>query len=59
MTLVGEYSICSICGKWKVVATDRKKVLEKQSRIDIYLEREDCARIPLWGKKIKNKGYSI
>ena len=59
MTLVEQKAICSICGKPKAIAIDRRKVLKKQSLIDIYHECEDCVRIPLRGRKIKNKEYLV
>lgn len=57
MTLVGKFSTCSICGKYKLIASERNKVWEKQSRIDIYLECEDCGKIPLLGNIKKNKMF--
>jgi len=54
MTLVGEYSICNICGKRKLIATEKRKILEKQGRMDFYQECKDCNAIPL-GIDIKSK----
>jgi len=55
MSFIGKFSICSICGKRNIIASQRNKVWEKRSVIDIYLECKECAAIPLWGRKINNK----
>jgi len=55
MGLIGTFATCSICGKKKVIATERRKVLLKQSRIDFYQECKDCNAIPLWDKRLKSK----
>jgi hypothetical protein len=51
MSLVGTFSTCSICGKRKIIASQRNKVLSKQVGIDVYLECKDCASVPLWDRK--------
>ena len=55
MNLVDKFSTCSICGKRKIIANHRDKVLNKQNRVDIYLECKDCAAIPLWDKNIEDR----
>jgi hypothetical protein len=55
MTLVGQFSICSICGKRKIIAKHLDKLLDKQNRMDIYLECKDCAALPLWERKEKKQ----
>jgi hypothetical protein len=59
MNLVDKFSTCSICGKRKIIASHRDKVLDKQNIIDVYLECKDCAAIPLWDKKIEDKKQGI
>jgi hypothetical protein len=54
MSLVGNFSTCSVCGKRKVIAKQLNKVLSKQNSIDVYLECKDCAAVPLWETKIKD-----
>lgn len=51
MSLVGNFSTCSVCGKRKIIANQRNKALNRQNRIDVYLECKDCAAISLWNKK--------
>lgn len=53
MSLVGNFSTCSVCGKRKVIAKQLNKVLSKQNSIDVYLECKDCAAVPLWETKLK------
>ena len=53
MSLVGNFSTCSVCGKRRKIAKQLNKVLSKQNSIDVYLECKDCAAIPLWAKKQK------
>lgn len=55
MSLVGNFSTCSICGKRRIIASQRNKVLSKQDGVDVYLECKDCAAIPLWDGKTKEK----
>ena len=55
MSLVGNFSTCSICGKWKIIANQRNKVLSKHDGVDVYLECKDCAAVPLWDKKINDE----
>ena len=55
MNLVDKFSTCSICGKRKIIASHRDKVLNKQNRVDVYLECKVCAAIPLWDKKIEDR----
>ena len=54
MSLVGNFSTCSVCGKRRIIAKQLNKVLSKQNSIDIYLECKDCAAVPLWETKIKD-----
>lgn len=54
MSLVGNLSTCSVCGKRKVIAKQLNKVLSKQNSIDVYLECKDCAAVPLWETKTKD-----
>ena len=54
MSLVGNFSTCSLCGKRKVIAKQLNKVLSKQNSIDVYLECKDCAAVPLWETKLKD-----
>jgi hypothetical protein len=54
MSLVGNFSTCSVCGKRKVIAKQLNKVLSKQNSIDVYLECKDCAAVPLWETKLKD-----
>lgn len=58
MNYVGELSTRSICGKCKTIVLQKNKLLLNQNQIDIYLECKDCASIPLWGRKLKNKKLS-
>jgi hypothetical protein len=53
MSLVGNFSTCSVCGKRRIIAKQLDKVLSKQNSIDVYLECKDCAAIPLWAEKQK------
>ena len=53
MSLVGNFSTCSVCGKRKIIAKQLNKILSQQNSIDVYLECKDCAAIPLWAKKQK------
>ena len=55
MNLVDKFSTCSVCGKRKIIARHRDKVLNKQNRVDVYLECKDCAAIPLWDKNIEDR----
>ena len=55
MSLVGNFSTCSVCGKRKIIAKQLNKVLNQQNSIDVYLECKDCAAVPLWDKKIEDK----
>ena len=55
MNLVDKFSTCSICGKRKIIANHRDRVLNKQNRVDVYLECKDCAAIPLWDKNIEDR----
>ena len=55
MSLVGNFSTCSICGKWKIIANQRNKVLSKHDGVDVYLECKDCASIPLWDRKTNDE----
>ncbi|MFZ0357383.1 MAG: hypothetical protein WAM19_05360 [Nitrososphaeraceae archaeon] len=59
MSLVGNFSTCSVCGKRKIIAKQLNKVLSQQNSIDVYLECKDCAAIPLWNKKIEDKKQGI
>ena len=59
MSLVGNFSTCSVCGKRKIIAKQLNKVLSQQNSIDVYLECKDCAAIPLWDKKIEDKKQGI
>ncbi|MFZ0317168.1 MAG: hypothetical protein WAL23_09555 [Nitrososphaeraceae archaeon] len=59
MSLVGNFSTCSVCGKRKIIAKQLNKVLSQQNSIDVYLECKDCAVIPLWDKKIEDKKQGI
>jgi hypothetical protein len=54
MSLVGNLSTCSVCGKRKVIAKQLNKVLSKQNSIDVYLECKDCVAVPLWETKLKD-----
>ena len=53
MSLVGNFSTCSVCGKRRIIAKQLNKVLSKQNSIDVYLECKDCAAVPLWETKQK------
>ena len=53
MSLVGNFSTCSVCGKRKIIAKQLNKVLSQQNSIDVYLECKDCAAIPLRAEKQK------
>ena len=55
MSLVGTFSTCSICGKRRIIASQRNKVLSNQVGMDVYLECEDCASVPLWGRTSEEK----
>jgi hypothetical protein len=55
MSLVGNFSTCSICGKRKIIASQRNKVLSKHDGVDVYLECKDCASIPLWDRKTNDE----
>ncbi|MGB7706025.1 MAG: hypothetical protein WBL64_01875 [Nitrososphaeraceae archaeon] len=59
MSLVGNFSTCSVCGKRKIIAKQLNKVLSQQNSIDVYLECKVCAAIPLWNKKIEDKKQGI
>ncbi|HEX6379464.1 MAG TPA: hypothetical protein VFZ60_10350 [Nitrososphaeraceae archaeon] len=55
MSLVGTFSICSICGKRRRIANQRNKVLSNQVGMDVYLECKDCASVPLWDRTSEEK----
>jgi hypothetical protein len=55
MSLVGTFSTCSICGKRRIIASQRNKVLSNQVGMDVYLECKDCASVPLWGRTSEEK----
>ena len=55
MSLVGTFSTCSICGKRKIIASQRNKVLSNQVGMDVYLECKDCASVPLWDRTSEEK----
>lgn len=55
MSLVGTFSICSICGKRRKIANQRNKVLSNQVGVDVYLECKDCASVPLWDRTSEEK----
>lgn len=55
MSLVGTFSICSICGKRRKIANQRNKVLSNQVGMDVYLECKDCASVPLWDRTSEEK----
>ncbi|HKQ20468.1 MAG TPA: hypothetical protein VJS91_00385 [Nitrososphaeraceae archaeon] len=59
MNLVGRVSTCNICGKQKIIATQRNKVLNGRIEVDVYLECKDCAAIPLWDRKTKEKKQKV
>ena len=59
MSLVGNFSTCSVCGKRKIIAKQLNKVLSQQNSIDVYLECKDCAAIPLWDKIIEDKKQGV
>jgi len=59
MSLVGNFSTCSICGKRRIIASQRNKVLSKQVGTDVYLECKDCAAIPLWNTKTNEKNKRL
>lgn len=59
MNLVDKFSTCNICGKRKIIARHRDKVLYNQNVVDVYLECKDCAAIPLWDKKTEDKKQGI
>ena len=59
MSLVGNFSTCSVCGKRKIIAKQLNKVLSQQNSIDVYLECKDCAAIPLWAKKQMLRSTSL
>jgi hypothetical protein len=54
MSLVGNFSTCSVCGKRKIIVKQRDKILSKQNSIDVYLECKECAAIPIWDTKTKD-----
>ncbi|MGE5685396.1 MAG: hypothetical protein ACM3ZS_09685 [Nitrososphaerota archaeon] len=55
MSLVGTFSTCSICGKRRIIASQRNKVLSNQVGMDVYLECKDCASVPLWDRTSEEK----
>jgi hypothetical protein len=59
MSLVGTFSTCSICGKRRIIASQRNKELSNQVGIDVYLECKDCASIPLWDGKSNEKKQKV
>jgi hypothetical protein len=59
MSLVGNLSICSVCGKRKIIAKQRNKILSKQNSIDVYLECKECAAIPIWDTKTKDGNQEV
>jgi hypothetical protein len=59
MSLVGNFSICSVCGKRKIIVKQRDKILSKQKSIDVYLECKECAAIPIWGTKTKDGNQKV
>jgi hypothetical protein len=59
MSLVGNSSICSVCGKRKIIAKQRNKILSKQKSIDVYLECIDCAAIPILDTKGKDGNQKV
>jgi hypothetical protein len=54
MSLVGNFSTCSVCGKRRIIAKQLNKVLSKQNSIDVYLECKECAAIPIWDTNTKD-----
>jgi RNase P subunit RPR2 len=54
MSLVGNFSTCSVCGKRRIIAKQLSKVLSKQNREDVYLECKECAAIPIWDTNTKD-----
>jgi len=54
MSLVGNFSTCSVCGKLRIIAKQLSKVLSKQNREDVYLECKECAAIPIWDTNTKD-----
>ena len=55
MSLVGTFSTCSICGKRRIIASQRNKVLSNQVGMDVYLECKDCASVLLWDRTSEEK----
>jgi hypothetical protein len=51
MSLVGNFSTCSVLRKEEIIASQRNKVFSKQVEIDVYLEGKDCASVSLWDRK--------
>ena len=59
MNLIGNFSTSSVCGKRKIIAKQRDKLLSKQKSIDVYLECKDCASIPIWDTKTKGRNQNL
>jgi len=59
MSLVGNFSICSVCGKRKIIAKQRNKILSKQNSIDVYLECKECSAIPIWDTKTEDGNQKV
>ena len=59
MSLIGNFSICSVCGKRKIIAKQRNKILSRQNSIDVYLECKECAAIPIWNTKTKDRNQQV
>jgi hypothetical protein len=59
MNLVGNFSICSVCGKRKIIAKQRIKLLSQQNNVDVYLECKDCAAIPIWNTETKDGNQKV
>jgi len=53
MSLVGNLSTCSVCGKRRIIAKQLNKVLSKQNRDNVYLECKECYRNSNLGYKYK------
>ena len=53
MSLVGNFSTCSVCGKRRIIAKQLNKVLSKQNRDNVYLECKECYRNSNLGYKYK------
>jgi hypothetical protein len=47
MIFLGKFETCSVCGKRKKIGRQRIEVINDNRRIDVYLECNDCAAIPL------------